>query len=74
MDKHKDSSLLSGRDGGEWGKTQKIRRHFLKKALYTAPTLFAMGQLAKPKAVLGASDDFNGPGGSPGGGTLPPTP
>ena len=48
------------------------RRRFLKKAAYAAPTLLVLGQLAKPDVAMGASDTITGPGGTPGGGPLPP--
>ncbi len=50
-------------------KMQKERRGFLKKAVYTAPTLALMGQLVRPAVALGGSgDDTNdGPGGGFGG-------
>jgi hypothetical protein len=40
------------------------RRTFLKKAVYSAPVLIALGQLAKPSK---AQADSGGPSGPPGG-------
>jgi len=37
------------------------RRTFLKKAVYTAPVLLALGQLAKPTKALADSGDPSGP-------------
>ncbi len=45
--------------------TQKERRSFLKKAVYVAPTLIAMGQLTKPTR---ANADFGSPPSDPGAG------
>lgn len=45
------------------------RRKFLKKAIYTAPTLIVLGQLVKPTSVH--ADRTGGPDGPPGGGWRP---
>jgi len=42
------------------------RRSFLKKAVYHAPVLYAMGSLVKPVATH--ADATGGPDGPPGGG------
>jgi len=44
----------------------KKRRVFLKKAVYHAPVLYALGQLAKPPVLH--ADATGGPDGPPGGG------
>ena len=49
------------------------RRNFLKKAVYTAPKLIALGYLTRPSAGKadppgGASGGFGGDGTPPGGG------
>ena len=41
------------------------RRYFLKKAVYSAPTVIALGTLLKPKQ---AKAGFGGPPSDPGGG------
>lgn len=47
----------------------KSRRHFLKKAVYSAPAVISLGQLICPVNALAYSKDNDwGPGGSPGGG------
>jgi hypothetical protein len=46
---------------------ENTRRKFLKKAVYSAPGLIVLGQLAKPVNALGSDDDFS-PGGDFGGG------
>jgi len=42
------------------------RRKFLKKALYTAPTLVALGTLSKPTTLLAGSAIPGPPGGGRG--------
>jgi len=46
-------------------KMQKKRRSFLKKAVYSAPTIVAMGALLKPQR---ANADFGPPPSDPGDG------
>ena len=58
-----DSSLLKDEQNNE--RTQTSRRIFLKKAVYSAPALVAMGQLVKP--VNAHADTSGDPAGSPGG-------
>ena len=50
------------RNGGGKQKERKVkeeRRAFLKKAVYTAPSLMILGQLSRPASS--SADDFGGP-------------
>ncbi len=57
MKKEKDDTLAVDNEAS-------TRRTFLKKAVYSAPVLIALGQLAKPTK---AQADSGGPSGPPGG-------
>lgn len=41
-------------------KMKKDRRTFLKRAVYTAPSLIILGSLARPVAAVGASGECGG--------------
>lgn len=58
-----DTSLLNEEQGIE--RSQNSRRSFLKKAVYSAPALVAMGQLVKP--VNAHADTSGDPAGHPSG-------
>lgn len=40
---------------------EEARRNFMKKAVYAAPTLLAMGSLLKPKDILADGSQPPGP-------------
>lgn len=48
-------------------KLQNERRKFLKKAVYTAPSLVVLGSLAKPVTILAACGESGGVPPPPGG-------
>ena len=56
---------MASRDKHKKDEMQKERRRFLKKTMYSAPTIIVLGGLLKPTKANANTGDFNGPPSDP---------